>query len=934
MKRSCWFVIPLLLSLACTRGLDPSSEPGDGAVSFAFEDVRVQGLVTTKAQGADVQKILSDDGLSAFVLAEEMGGVMPTRASAVLDVSGITSFRVTAYDHSGSFGASTTTLSGGQGFTNTTFTVTNDGSNYWGEPSATKYWPISSRRMSFFSCVPDNAASIPQGTGFPSFSYTVSNTVSNQQDLLVASALDQVNTVTSQGTVGRAPLTFRHALSAVVFAIGDMGVNSASGSLTVTLSGLANQDTYTYSGTSSSSSMGGAWSGSPSGNGTYTFTTSIHGTDASPRDWSTISDSRAMFLMPQTIPDGATLSIRYTDPGGAIHEFSAQLNTLGITDLAPGGLYKYTISLSNKPASLQAAYQPWTDIADGITPVEGPVTTYNSGETFGVYAVDADYKIVFANVPMTASSAGALVPLNTSDHYLSSTYTFYVYYPYQAGLSLTYRATGVALTPGNVIDSSVTGVVGFPNASNFFYNYCTGSQGTTAPAPAVNQSTLANFKASDFQIGRGGYADGNFTVKMNHRTSLSRIVLRSASIAETLTIDARTNVSSVNSYVTTTPGNTFSTASSSVVPYRKGSTNEYYYLAKYNARPLVTDGNTTVDTKWATSSFRLETASAGYLGAGKFREFTITSYLSTRGWLHYIVNYPYNEKKVAMTFVPPVNGVYKFECWGAQGGRHSSEAYLGKGAYTSGNLSVTTSQTFYVYVGEFGGNTVSMYDTMVSTRTWNGGGGGLNNGVVFSDPTKRANHAGGGATDIRTTGGTWSNSTSLESRIMVAGGGGGSSHGGFGGFAGGTTGGRGVRYSEVSGYAYDPANYDMTFAHDSRATGGTQSGGGLAGYFDWTCDPPSNGVKGRGGDGNSMYGGGGGGGYFGGGGAGVYTGSMGGGGGGSSFISGHSGCASVTGYVFSSTSMIGGNQSQTDQNGNSSTGHAGAGYARITFVSE
>lgn len=83
-----------------------------------------------------------------------------------------------------------------------------------------------------------------------------------------------------------------------------------------------------------------------------------------------------------------------------------------------------------------------------------------------------------------------------------------------------------------------------------------------------------------------------------------------------------------------------------------------------------------------------------------------------------------------------------------------------------------------------------------------------------------------------------------------------------------------------------------------------------------------------------MYGGGGGGGYWGGGGAGVESGSMGGGGGGSSFISGHSGCATITGYVFTNTSMINGGTSQTQPVGSSTKGHAGDGYARITFVSE
>ena len=66
---------------------------------------------------------------------------------------------------------------------------------------------------------------------------------------------------------------------------------------------------------------------------------------------------------------------------------------LGITALAVGGLYKYTISLSSKPTSLQVAYQKWTQ-SGSTTKVDGPVTSYVSSETFGVYALDANNRIV------------------------------------------------------------------------------------------------------------------------------------------------------------------------------------------------------------------------------------------------------------------------------------------------------------------------------------------------------------------------------------------------------------------------------------------------------------------------------------------------------------------------------------------------------------
>jgi hypothetical protein len=527
------------------------------------------------------------------------------------------------------------------------------------------------------------------------------------------------------------------------------------------------------------------------------------------------------------------------------------------------------------------------------------------------------------------------VSLSSGNYYLSSAYTYYVYYPYDSSLNLTYPNTSVAIVAGSVLDSDVTGVQGFPSASAFFSN-CINATGPTHFEPANSQTTLDSFKASDYQVGRAGYADGTFTAAMNHQMSLARLVLQSVDIPETITYDGRTNVPAVSSAVyTATPGNTFnSSQTGSVLPYRKPATDGYYCIVRWGttAKKFV-DGNTGVNVKWETSPINIVKNDGTSLGKGNFKEFTVISHLASRGWLHYIVNYPYNVNKVSMSFHPPVDGVYKFECWGAQGGGHVSPYTYGKGGYTSGNLSVTTTQTFYVYVGEFGGHTFRISDEREATRAWNGGGAGYH--INFSDYT---NYAGGGATDIRLTAGNWDDGAGLNSRIMVAAGGGGVCHGGFGGYGGGLTGGKGVTYQDVN----HPDYLNHIYAGvECPGLGGTQSGGGAAGAHAWPSPsnstfPPSPGVFGKGGDGNKHYGGGGGGGYYGGGGSGTSYLSMGGGGGGSSYISGYSGCANhSSGLRFTSTVMHAGDSTtQPQPDGTTATGHAGDGYARITFVSE
>ena len=183
-------------------------------------------------------------------------------------------------------------------------------------------------------------------------------------------------------------------------------------------------------------------------------------------------------------------------------------------------------------------------------------------------------------------------------------------------------------------------------------------------------------------------------------------------------------------------------------------------------------------------------------------------------------------------------GWYKIELWGAAGGNSTSAG--GKGTYTSGMVYLAENTALYFYIGGQGTGT---------TGGTNGGGNGNNAGA-----------GGGGATDVRLTPGTWNDSASLASRIMVAAGGGGANNS-LNGQNGGTIEGN--------------LNVDPLYGQ-----GATQTAGGVAGTG------AAAGALGKGGN-AATNGAGGGGGYYGGGGGGAAA----PGGGGSSFISGYAGCA-------------------------------------------
>lgn len=152
---------------------------------------------------------------------------------------------------------------------------------------------------------------------------------------------------------------------------------------------------------------------------------------------------------------------------------------------------------------------------------------------------------------------------------------------------------------------------------------------------------------------------------------------------------------------------------------------------------------------------------------------TTTEITSTSGAQEFIV--PYGKA-----------GWYKIELWGAPAKNidATSEASRGRGAYTSGVVYLKENQRLYFHIGSVGG--------AASDKRNNGGNANV-----------------GGATDVRTVGGAWNETTSINSRIMVAGGGGTTSSG-----AGHTTAGFGIHNngrSHISGYGLKEFNPDFGF---------------------------------------------------------------------------------------------------------------------------
>ena len=224
------------------------------------------------------------------------------------------------------------------------------------------------------------------------------------------------------------------------------------------------------------------------------------------------------------------------------------------------------------------------------------------------------------------------------------------------------------------------------------------------------------------------------------------------------------------------------------------------------------------------------------------------------------------EEKV---FEAPMDGIYKLEAWGAQGGSKDTSYYGGYGGYSVGYIPLKAGEKIYINVGGQG---------LVPTESGSVAGGYNGGGDSYTITTSCSNvcGSGGGATSIATKTGLVSSLNSSDI-LIIAGGGGGASY----------------RNCSTTDYAFSTGGSSGGYNGSSlfninnywsytAAKGGTQTSGGAGG----TSNGESGAVAGSFGQGgqSTRTGGytcssGGGGGYYGGG-NGMFIGA----GGGSSFI--------------------------------------------------
>ena len=261
-----------------------------------------------------------------------------------------------------------------------------------------------------------------------------------------------------------------------------------------------------------------------------------------------------------------------------------------------------------------------------------------------------------------------------------------------------------------------------------------------------------------------------------------------------------------------------------------------------------------------------------------------------------ILNFDYTG---AVQAIALPKGIYKLECWGAQGGYSSSNSGIevgmgGKGGYSVGTITLNQKTPIYIYAGGVG------------SISGNGkaDGGFPNGGSSWASDTSEGAGGGGGSSDIRI------GTDSLHARVIVAGGGGGGGEDNeTGGYGGGETG--GTSGSGTPGSQTAPSGYFGIGGHTSYDGGG--GGGGWYGACPaggQTTPATSNSVDDTSGSpGGSGY---------------VYT---------SSTAKNYpNGCLVNSTHYLTNAKTIAGNTSFPSPSGTSETGHSGNGYCRITVI--
>jgi len=509
---SIYAVTAALLLTGCTQDIFQNGDDAAGdsrSISFtASQTAMIEEAADddmTRSTAAPDALPLTGDGMHLWLMPSETPMVSEaTRGTQINSVEELNNFGVSAYRH-GAIPAEKTL--------NEYLTDNNLKPDFFYNLEATKitdtqkfkltkdfFWPTDDDVLSFFAYAPygDENVELSAATvdGPQSINFKVDTDVKSQVDLITAQAVSKSHLNTS--ATPSVELNFTHQLTGIRFVIGDQFLKGWIKS--ISLKGVYTQGTYT---------IGDGWTLDDTKKGNFTISYNLDKPVAGTPGEEVSASDEVFMMIPHTFADddAATIEVVYNDK---YTDYIVSAPLKGQTWKA-GKTVTYAIT-SNKLTTLRIG-----QIQFATTPEGAPKRIWQAGDKIGMYVVGADgKKLKHKNVPVTYDGANWNIDHTTSEGtiYKLPGESFYFYYPY-SNVS-NGQPTGY---PEQCPELKATAPVFFEGVRDYF-------------AEKTDQSTLANYTASDLQVARAEDDGRASMVKatMERQVGMVKIQLRSVNL--------------------------------------------------------------------------------------------------------------------------------------------------------------------------------------------------------------------------------------------------------------------------------------------------------------------------------------------------------------------------------------------------------------------
>ena len=606
----------------------------------------------------------------------EQERVVQTRGSKKDKLSDYTSFNVSAvntHDNPESLFF---------GYQKATSVTTSNSTTTWHVPDGINCWPEAPATLSFYAYAPtDNpmvkVTSGDDAAGVKTVHYKATSTVTEQPDLIVSSAAESRPSNAKPAAVN---LPFYHALTAVTFS-----VDAAMMPGTLTKVELVNVNTEGDCTMTASATPSFSWSNQTTPSTfSFDFNQSVGSSAVT-----LTSGEKTLMMVPQELPADAKVNFTFT-VNGVSQTLSAPIGGKGKTwEAGKSIIYKLsTNAVSTISATSVSFPTTWNDIAvtSATDKVSYPKSTFDNGESIGLYVVDEVGQLVGSNIKLTKNTDGW--KLDGNDKFMLLTrYKYFAYYPYS--------------TTAPTVNVSADNAVGF-FASKI-----------SSLSLKDDQRDKSDLLAQDFQVATGlvGPNASTLTFQMEHSMGLAVLNLEEKSIAKT----RRFYTNNYTYYYPDLPGHatikptegkdkdytddaakmtvSASTNFEGYKPYNVPGTTKHLQVIPLNKKAsfMAADQDRLPRTAWG----KLST----YSITPKTSVPVVLKNIQTDADFYYLARVYTCTQKVE-EFTAPVAGEYKLQCWGAEG-QYYNNGVAGKGGYAEGPVTMAKDSSIYICVGGF-----------------------------------------------------------------------------------------------------------------------------------------------------------------------------------------------------------------------------------------